>query len=58
MSWTFKSVAVAGSRENPVGKLVWNIPFNGLSVAEGGVTTDTLLASAETEHEIRALAER
>jgi 2-dehydropantoate 2-reductase len=51
-------VAVAGSRENPVGKLVWNIPFNGLSVAEGGVTTDTLLASAETEHEIRALAER
>jgi 2-dehydropantoate 2-reductase len=36
-------------------KLVWNIPFNGLSVAEGGVTTDTLLASAETENEIRAL---
>lgn len=36
-------------------KLVWNIPFNGLSVSEGGVTTDTLLASAETENEIRAL---
>jgi len=36
-------------------KLVWNIPFNGLSVAEGGVTTDTLLASPETEAEIRAL---
>ena len=36
-------------------KLVWNIPFNGLSVAEGGVTTDTLLASRETEDEIRAL---
>jgi 2-dehydropantoate 2-reductase len=36
-------------------KLVWNIPFNGLSVAEGGVTTDTLLASTETENEIRAL---
>jgi 2-dehydropantoate 2-reductase len=36
-------------------KLVWNIPFNGLSVAEGGVTTDTLLASAESENEIRAL---
>jgi 2-dehydropantoate 2-reductase len=36
-------------------KLVWNIPFNGLSVAYGGVTTDTLLASAETENEIRAL---
>ena len=27
-------------------KLIWNIPFNGLSVAEGGVTTDVLLASA------------
>ncbi|MBC8126193.1 MAG: 2-dehydropantoate 2-reductase [Gloeobacteraceae cyanobacterium ES-bin-144] len=36
-------------------KLIWNIPFNGLSVAEGGVTTDVLLASAEMEHEIRAL---
>ena len=36
-------------------KLVWNIPFNGLSVAEGGVTTDTLLSSPETEAEIRAL---
>ncbi len=38
-------------------KLVWNIPFNGLSVAEGGVTTDTLLASQETESEIRSLME-
>jgi 2-dehydropantoate 2-reductase len=36
-------------------KLVWNIPFNGLSVAEGGVTTDVLLASTATEAEIRAL---
>jgi 2-dehydropantoate 2-reductase len=36
-------------------KLVWNIPFNGLSVAEGGVTTDVLIADAETEKEIRAL---
>jgi 2-dehydropantoate 2-reductase len=36
-------------------KLVWNIPFNGLSVAEGGVTTDVLLASAAIEKEIRAL---
>ena len=36
-------------------KLVWNIPFNGLSVAEGGVTTDVLLASAETEAEMRTL---
>jgi 2-dehydropantoate 2-reductase len=36
-------------------KLVWNIPFNGLSVAEGGVTTDRLLADPEIEAEIRAL---
>ena len=36
-------------------KLIWNIPFNGLSVARGGVTTDVLLASKETEDEIRAL---
>jgi 2-dehydropantoate 2-reductase len=36
-------------------KLVWNIPFNGLSVAEGGVTTDVLLASSVIENEIRAL---
>jgi len=36
-------------------KLVWNIPFNGLSVAEGGVTTDVLLASTENEMEMRAL---
>lgn len=36
-------------------KLIWNIPFNGLSVAAGGVTTDVLLASAETENEIREI---
>jgi 2-dehydropantoate 2-reductase len=36
-------------------KLIWNIPFNGLSVAEGGVTTDVLLADPRTEAEIRAL---
>ena len=38
-------------------KLVWNVPFNGLSVAEGGVTTDVLLSSVETENRIRALME-
>jgi 2-dehydropantoate 2-reductase len=36
-------------------KLVWNIPFNGLSVAEGGVTTDRLLATPQGEAELRAL---
>lgn len=36
-------------------KLVWNIPFNGLAIAEGGVTTDVLLATPGVEDEIRAL---
>jgi 2-dehydropantoate 2-reductase len=36
-------------------KLVWNIPFNGLAIAEGGVTTDVLLATQGVEAEIRAL---
>jgi 2-dehydropantoate 2-reductase len=38
-------------------KLVWNIPFNGLSVAEGGVTTDVLLEDSYKLKEIRALME-
>ncbi len=36
-------------------KLVWNVPFNGLSVAEGGVTVDALLTDPRTEAECRAL---
>lgn len=36
-------------------KLIWNIPFNGLAVAEGGVTTRELLADPEVEVEIRRL---
>ena len=47
--------AVARLRQSQWEKLVWNIPFNGLSVAEGGVTTDVLLGSTETEENIRAL---
>ena len=49
------AVAVANLRQAQWEKLVWNIPFNGLSVAEGGVTTDVLLASPDTEREIRVL---
>jgi 2-dehydropantoate 2-reductase len=49
------AVAVDHLQQAQWDKLVWNIPFNGLSVAEGGVTTDVLLASPETEQEIRAL---
>jgi 2-dehydropantoate 2-reductase len=36
-------------------KLVWNVPFNGLAIAAGGITTDLILASAELENVVRAL---
>ncbi|WP_404425396.1 2-dehydropantoate 2-reductase [Nibricoccus sp. IMCC34717] len=36
-------------------KLVWNVPFNGLSIAAGGLTTDRLLADPALEAEVRAL---
>ncbi len=50
-----KAVAVADLEKSQWEKLVWNIPFNGLSVAEGGVTTDALLSSPDTENELRVL---
>jgi 2-dehydropantoate 2-reductase len=36
-------------------KLVWNIPFNGLSIATGGRTCDLLLADAGMKAQVRAL---
>jgi 2-dehydropantoate 2-reductase len=36
-------------------KLVWNIPFNGLAVAEGGITTDRILAEPELLGQTREL---
>ena len=36
-------------------KLIWNIPFNGMAVSEGGVTTDVLLADPEIEVHLRKL---
>ena len=36
-------------------KLVWNIPFNGLSIAEGGITTDRICSDARLAGEVRAL---
>ncbi|PTY06322.1 2-dehydropantoate 2-reductase [Opitutaceae bacterium EW11] len=36
-------------------KLVWNVPFNGLSIAAGGITTDRILAQSDLEGEVRAL---
>jgi 2-dehydropantoate 2-reductase len=36
-------------------KLVWNIPFNGLSIAEGGITTDRICADPRLAAEAREL---
>ncbi|MBD5779387.1 2-dehydropantoate 2-reductase [Pelagicoccus sp. NFK12] len=36
-------------------KLVWNVPFNGLAIAAGGVTTDVIVGSPELCGEARAL---
>jgi 2-dehydropantoate 2-reductase len=36
-------------------KLVWNIPFNGLSIAEGGITTDRICADPVLAAEANAL---
>lgn len=38
-------------------KLVWNIPFNGLSIAAGGIDTKAMLASEPLEFLVRALME-
>lgn len=36
-------------------KLVWNIPFNGLSIAAGGIPTDAICANPALVAEVRAL---
>jgi len=36
-------------------KLVWNIPFNGLSIAEGGITTDRICSDPRLAREAREL---
>ncbi|RFC50425.1 MAG: 2-dehydropantoate 2-reductase [Verrucomicrobia bacterium] len=36
-------------------KLVWNIPFNGLAVAAGGITIDRILASPALKSRVRQL---
>jgi len=38
-------------------KLVWNVPFNGLTIAAGGVTTDVIMRDPELRAEARALME-
>lgn len=44
-----QAVAVPDLEKSQWEKLVWNVPFNGLSVAQGGVTTDVVLKNAEPE---------
>lgn len=36
-------------------KLVWNVPFNGLAIVAGGITTDRILADPALAAEVRAL---
>lgn len=36
-------------------KLVWNVPFNGLAIAGGGITTDRILATPEIAAQVRPL---
>lgn len=38
-------------------KLCWNVPFNGLSIAGGGITTDKILEDPELTRRARALME-
>lgn len=50
-----QAFAVENLRKSQWEKLIWNIPFNGLSVADGGVTTDVLLGKNGKEAELRIL---
>ncbi len=36
-------------------KLIWNIPFNGLAIARGGITTDKILGAPAIAAEVRPL---
>jgi 2-dehydropantoate 2-reductase len=36
-------------------KLIWNVPFNGLPIAAGGITTDIICADPALAAEVRAL---
>jgi len=38
-------------------KLVWNVPFNGLTIVEGGVGVDKILADERLRHRARRLME-
>ncbi len=47
--------AAADLREARWRKLIWNVPFNGLTVAAGGIDTEELLAEPALTVEVKAL---
>lgn len=49
------ALAVADLGEAQWRKLVWNVPFNGLAISEGGLDTQALLARPGMEKKARAL---
>jgi 2-dehydropantoate 2-reductase len=56
----FKAAGVDTSAENSLEavlwkKLCWNIPFNGLSIARGAITTDIILANPGLKERVRDL---
>ena len=51
----FTEVLVDNLMEARWQKLMWNIPFNGLSIAEGGITTDRICADPRIAAEARGL---
>ena len=50
-----KCTAVENLAEARWRKLVWNVPFNGLAIVAGGITTDRILADPTLAAEVRAL---
>ena len=60
VSWEFKRCGVVCSVAEDLGferwrKLVWNIPFNGLSVVAGGIDTSVILANEQLRGRTLAL---
>ena len=60
IAWEFKRCGVVCSVAENLArehwrKLIWNIPFNGLSVVAGGVDTEFLLANDELRAEVLVL---
>jgi len=50
-----RTQAMANLAEARWQKLVWNVPFNGLAIAAGGVTTDVIMRDAGLRAEAHAL---